>query len=319
MVKIVFLETKTLGDDINLSKFNKLGKVVFYETSKEDEIAERVTGADVVVVNKLPMNQKTLGDKTTVKLICVTATGTNNIDYIYTREKKIAVTNVKGYSTPTVVQHTFALYFYLMEHLAYYDNYVKSGQYAESNLFTHLDRCFHDLQSMTWGIVGLGEIGRGVAAMAQAFGADVIYYSTSGKNKNQDFLQVEFDELLGRSDVVSVHAPLNENTKGLFGYEAFQKMKPSAYFLNLGRGHIVVEEDLARALNENLIAGAGLDVLCKEPMTSENSLLKVNNREKLIITPHIAWASVEARERLMEEVYKNIEAFQNGEKRNVIE
>ncbi|WP_331464157.1 D-2-hydroxyacid dehydrogenase [Velocimicrobium porci] len=318
-MKIVFLETKTLGDDINLSKFNKLGKVVFYETSKEDEIAERVTGADVVVVNKLPMNQKTLGDKTTVKLICVTATGTNNIDYIYTREKKIAVTNVKGYSTPTVVQHTFALYFYLMEHLAYYDNYVKSGQYAESNLFTHLDRCFHDLQSMTWGIVGLGEIGRGVAAMAQAFGADVIYYSTSGKNKNQDFLQVEFDELLGRSDVVSVHAPLNENTKGLFGYEAFQKMKPSAYFLNLGRGHIVVEEDLARALNENLIAGAGLDVLCKEPMTSENSLLKVNNREKLIITPHIAWASVEARERLMEEVYKNIEAFQNGEKRNVIE
>lgn len=318
-MKIVFLETKTLGDDINLSKFNKLGKVVFYETSKEDEIAERVTGADVVVVNKLPMNQKTLGDKTTVKLICVTATGTNNIDYIYTREKKIAVTNVKGYSTPTVVQHTFALYFYLMEHLAYYDNYVKSGQYAESNLFTHLDRCFHDLQSMTWGIVGLGEIGRGVAAMAQAFGADVIYYSTSGKNKNQDFLQVEFDELLGRSDVVSVHAPLNENTKGLFGYEAFQKMKPSAYFLNLGRGPIVVEEDLARALNENLIAGAGLDVLCKEPMTSENSLLKVNNREKLIITPHIAWASVEARERLMEEVYKNIEAFQNGEKRNVIE
>lgn len=318
-MKIVFLETKTLGDDINLSKFNKLGKVVFYETSKEDEIAERVTGADVVVVNKLPMNQETLRDKTTVKLICVTATGTNNIDYIYTREKKIAVTNVKGYSTPTVVQHTFALYFYLMEHLAYYDNYVKSGQYAESNLFTHLGRCFHDLQSMTWGIVGLGEIGRGVAAMAQAFGADVIYYSTSGKNKNQDFLQVEFDELLGRSDVVSVHAPLNENTKGLFGYEAFQKMKPSAYFLNLGRGPIVVEEDLARALNENLIAGAGLDVLCKEPMTSENSLLKVNNREKLIITPHIAWASVEARERLMEEVYKNIEAFQNGEKRNVIE
>lgn len=318
-MKIVFLETKTLGKDIDLSEFNKLGDVIFYETSRENEIAERTREADVVIVNKLPVNQQTLGPKTAVKLICVTATGTNNVDFTFTREKNITVTNVKGYSTPTVVQHTFALYFYLMEHLAYYDNYVKSEQYAKSNLFTHLDKEFHDLQSMTWGVVGLGEIGRGVASMAKAFGADVIYYSTSGKNRNQDFLQVDWNELLQRSDVISVHAPLNDKTKGLFDYEAFQKMKSSAYFLNLGRGPIVVEEDLARALNENLIAGAGLDVLCNEPIEQENPLLNIKNLQNLVITPHIAWASVEARERLMKEVYKNIEAFKNKVKRNVIE
>ena len=318
-MKIVFLETKTLGKDIDLSEFNKLGDVIFYETSRENEIAERTREADVVIVNKLPVNQQTLGPKTAVKLICVTATGTNNVDFTFTREKNITVTNVKGYSTPTVVQHTFALYFYLMEHLAYYDNYVKSEQYAKSNLFTHLDKEFHDLQSMTWGVVGLGEIGRGVASMAKAFGADVIYYSISGKNRNQDFLQVDWNELLQRSDVISVHAPLNDKTKGLFDYEAFQKMKSSAYFLNLGRGPIVVEEDLARALNENLIAGAGLDVLCNEPIEQGNPLLNIKNLQNLVITPHIAWASVEARERLMKEVYKNIEAFKNKVKRNVIE
>ena len=318
-MKIVFLETKTLGDDIDLSEFNRLGDVIFYETSTVEEIEERTKGADIAIVNKLPINQKTLGEKTSLKLICLTATGTNNVDFTYTNHMEITVTNVKGYSTPTVVQHTFALYFYLMEHLAYYDNYVKSGQYEKSTIFTHLDECFHDLQSMTWGVVGLGEIGRGVANMAKAFGANVIYYSTSGRNNNSDFEQVEWNELLKRSDVISVHAPLNEKTKGLFEYKAFQKMKPSAYFLNLGRGPIVIEEDLAKALDENLIAGAGLDVLCSEPINAGNPLLEIKNNQKLIITPHIAWASIEARKRLMEEVYKNIVAYQSGEKRNVVE
>lgn len=318
-MKIVFLETKTLGDDIDLSGFCKLGDVTFYETSKLDEIEERTKEADVVIVNKLPMNEKTLGTGNALKLICVTATGTNNVDFQYTREKNITVTNVKGYSTPTVVQHTFALYFYLMEHLAYYDDYVKSGEYAKSNIFTHLDKSFHDLQSMTWGIVGLGEIGRGVATMAKAFGANVIYYSTSGKNKTDDFTQVEWDELLKQSDVISVHAPLNDQTRGLFDYKAFEQMKPTAYFLNLGRGDIIIEEALAKALDNQLIAGAGLDVLCSEPIKKENLLLKIKESEKLIITPHIAWASIEARKRLMDEVYQNIVAFQKEEKRNVIE
>lgn len=316
-MNIIFLETKTLGFDIDLALFGELGEVQFYDTTKKEEIAERVEDADVVIVNKLPMTEETLKNAKQIKLICVTATGTNNIDFDYTNKHGIIVTNVKGYSTSTVVQHTFALFFYLMEHMPYYDNYVKSGLYTKSSIFTHLDKKFYDLAGKTWGIVGLGEIGKGVAKAAEAFGCDVIYYSTSGKNQNPDYKRVSWEELLAQSDVVSVHAPLTLETKELFNQDAFEKMKQTAIFLNLGRGPIVDEAALTKAIKEGQIAGAGLDVLCTEPM-AEDSPFRELNSDRLVITPHIAWASVEARERLIHEVYENIVSYQNKIERNIV-
>ncbi len=317
-MKIVLLEKKTLGNDINLSAFEELGEVKMYETSTREEAKERITDADVVVMNKLNMDEDLLKDAANVKLICITATGTNNIDFDYAKKRGITVTNVKGYSTTTVVQVTFSLLFYLIGKLPYFDHYVKSGEYEKSDIFTHLGGGFSDISNLTWGIVGLGEIGRNVARVATAFGSKVIYYSTSGKNQNPDYRQVSFDELLEQSDIISVHAPLNENTKNLFDKNAFAKMKKTAVFLNLGRGPIVVEEALAEALEKEEIAAAGLDVLSVEPITADNPLNRIKDSGKLIITPHIGWASRETRQKLMDEVYKNIEAFQRGEGRNIV-
>lgn len=308
-MKIVFLDAKTIGDDIDMSKFDALGDVVKYNFSTREEALERTKDADVVIINKVEINEKSIGNAEHLKLVCVTATGTNNLDKEYLEKRGIEWRNVAGYSTETVAQHTFALLFYLMEKLSYYDEYVKSGKYVEDVMFTHFSNVFHELYGKTWGIVGLGNIGRRVAEIAKLFGCRVIYYSTSGKNSNPDYERVTFDELLAQSDVVSVHAPLDENTRGLMDYDAFSKMKKSAIFLNFGRGPIVIEQDLADALNEGLIAAAGLDVLCVEPMSADNPLLSIKDSEKLIITPHIAWASVEARNRLMDTIYSQIKEY----------
>lgn len=317
-MKIVILDAMTLGNDLDLSKFEKIGEVVRYETSTQEEAAERVVDADIIIVNKVLMNEATLKNAEKLKMIAITATGFNNIDFNYTRTKNITVANVGGYSTDSVVQHTFALMFYVMEKLSYYDNYVKSGEYEKSPVFSHFDRVFMELKGKTWGIIGLGEIGRSVADVAKAFGCRVIYYSTSGRNNNSDYERVSFDEILEQSDILSIHAPLNQATENLMDYEAFQKMKKTAILVNVGRGPIINEADLARALDEGLIGGAGLDVICKEPMAADNPLKKMQDSSKLIITPHIAWATFEARSRLMDEVYKNIEAFLKGEARNVL-
>jgi len=317
-MKIVFLEKDTLGEGINYSEFGKIGEVVYYGLSTPEQVPERVKDADIIVVNKIPMNAESLKGAENLKLICITATGTNNVDFDYTNKAGITVTNVNGYSTESVVQHTFAMLFYLMESLSYYDNYVKSGAYTDAPFFTHFRKAFHNLSGMTWGIVGLGNIGRGVAKVAEAFGCKVIYYSTSGKNSNPDYERVDFDTLLATSDVVSIHAQLNEATNQLFNKEAFSKMKSSGIVLNLGRGPIIDEQALKEALDEGLIAGAGLDVLCVEPMSKENPLRNVKEAERLFITPHIAWASVEARNLLMEEIAENMKAFLRGEERNVV-
>ena len=310
-MKIVFLDAKTIGDDIDLSRFDALGDVVKYSFSTPEESLERTKDADVVIINKVEINEKTIGKADHLKLVCVTATGTNNLDKEYLAKRGIEWRNVAGYSTETVAQHTFALLFFLMEKLSYYDNYVKSEKYVGDVMFTHFAHVFHEVNGKTWGIVGLGNIGRRVAEIAKLFGARVIYYSTSGKNNNADYERVSFEELLAQSDVVSVHAPLDENTKGLMNAEAFAKMKKTAIFLNLGRGPIVVEQDLADALNNGEIAAAGLDVLSVEPMSADNPLRQIKDSEKLIITPHIAWASVEARTRLMEIICNQIKEFMN--------
>lgn len=317
-MKIVLLDAMTLGNDIDLSQFNKIGEVVRYEQSTPDEAAMRLRDADIAIVNKVPMNEVTLAGAPNLKMIALTATGYNNVDFKYTGERGITVANVSGYSTDSVVQHTFALMFYVMEKLSYYDNYVKSGEYEKCPMFTHFDRTFMELTGKTWGIIGLGEIGRGVAKVAKAFGCRVIYYSTSGKNANPDYEQVNFSEILAQSDILSIHAPLNAATENLMNYEAFKQMKPNSILINVGRGPIVNEEDLVRALDEGLIGGAGLDVIGREPMAADCPLKKIKDSTKLIVTPHIAWATVEARTRLMNEVYKNIEAFLAGKMRNVV-
>ena len=307
MRKIVMLERDNIGADVDLSYFEKLGDLTVYGTTPNELVKERIGDADVLVINKISMNETTLKEAENVKLICVTATGTDNVDMEYCEKRRIAVKNVRSYSTESVVQHTFAMYFYISEKLRFYDDYVKNGEYIKCPRFTFFGEQFHELAGKTWGIVGLGEIGARVADIAKAFGCKVIYYSTSGRNDNAAYKRVDFDTLLAESDIISVHAPLNAQTKHLFTYDAFNRMKTSAYLINVGRGPIVKEDDLCKALNENLIAGAGLDVLEQEPMSAQNPLFSIKDSRKLLITPHIAWATTEARSRLMEQVYKNIE------------
>lgn len=308
-MKIVFLDAKSIGEDIDLSGYRELGEVVKYDFSTPQEASERVGDADVLVLNKVPVNEETIGKADKLKLVCVTATGTNNLDKEYLNSRGIAWRNVAGYSTESVAQHTFAMLFYLLEHLPYYDDYVKSEKYVEDRMFTHFDRKFSEICGMTWGIIGMGTIGRHVAELAKLFCCEVLYYSTTGKNNQPDYQRVSFAELLEQSDIVSVHAPLTEETENLMDEAAFSKMKKSAIFLNLGRGPIVSEEALAAALENGEIRAAALDVLCAEPMSRENPLRRIKDSDKLLITPHIAWASLEARTRLMEIILGQIREF----------
>ena len=301
-MKIVFLDAKSIGEDIDLSGFDALGEVVKYDFTTDEEVPKRVADADIIIVNKVNINEKTIGGAEHVKMVCVTATGTNNLDKEYLESRRIIWHNVAGYSTESVTQHTFAIAFYLLEKLRYYDDYVKDEKYIDDTVFTHFANRFFELSGKTWGIIGLGNIGRRVAGIAKSFGCRVIYYSTSGKNHNKEYEEVDFDTLLAESDILSVHAPLDENTQNLMDKDAFEKMKNTAIFLNLGRGPIVVEADLADALEQGRIAAAGLDVLCIEPMSPDNPLRRIKDSDKLLITPHIGWASVEARTRLMQTI-----------------
>ena len=318
-MKIVILDAKTLGDDIDLEIFSQFGDVEIYPTTSPAELYERIEDADIIITNKVVIDKDAINAARNLKLICEAATGYNNIDVLYAKEKGIAVTNVAGYSTESVVQTTFGMLFYLLMHLRYYDDYVKSGEYAKSDIFTHLGRPFWEIHGKRWGIIGLGTIGRRVAEVAESFGCDVIYYSTSGVERPEKYPRYPLDELLKTSDIVSIHAPLNEKTKNLITINELQLMKENAILLNLGRGGIVNEKDLAIALDSDMIGGAGLDVLEKEPIDPENPLLKIKNKEKLLITPHIAWTSIEARKRLVNEIVENIRAFLNGEIRNRVD
>ena len=308
-MKIVFLDRSSIGEDIDLTKFEGLGEVVNYDFTYPKEVPERAADADILIVNKTLINEDTIGKAQNLKLVCVTATGTNNLDKDYLAKRQIEWRNVAGYSTETVAQHTFSMAFYLLEHLPYYDNYVKSGAYMGDRSFTHFSKSFHELSGMTWGIIGLGTIGHRVADIADCFGCKVQYYSTSGKNHDDKYTEVDFDTLLKTSDIISIHAPLNEATEGLIDDKALKKMKPDGILLNLGRGPIVDERALADAILNNKIGGAGLDVLSVEPMQKDNPLKEVMSDDRVIITPHIAWASVEARVRLMDIIYSQVKEF----------
>lgn len=308
-MKIVLLDTLTFGDT-NLDKFNELGEVVNYKTTSPEQTLERIADADLIVTNKVVITEDMMSKCNNLKLICVAATGMNNIDLAAAKAKNIEVKNVAGYSTGSVIQHTFSMLFYLMGHSRYYDEYVKDGSWQKSEIFTHVEKPFFELKGKKWGIIGLGEIGKGVARIATAFGADVSYYSTSGKNNSSDYKKESLSNILEKSDIISIHAPLNSSTKDLIAHSEFLMMKDGAILLNLGRGGIVDEKALLYILDAKHIY-VGLDVLEKEPMSKDNPLMNIKAQERLYITPHIAWTSVEAREKLIESVINNIKSL-NG-------
>jgi glycerate dehydrogenase len=316
-MKLVILEKSSYGEDIDYSSLEALvDEIVAYPLTPQDLVAERIADADAILVNKLLINESSLAQAKNLKLILEGATGYNNIDLDYVRSRSIAAANVAGYSVQIVPQHTFALYLTLSEHMAYFDQYVKSGDYSRGGSFSHFTPTFNELEGKTWGIIGLGNIGKRVARIAEAFGCRVIYYSTSGKNNDAVYTRVDLDTLLAESDVVSIHSPLNDNTFHLINDDALARMKSSAYLINVGRGPIVDEAALVRALDQGIIAGAALDVMEQEPLPLDSPLLTVKDPEKLLLTPHMAWASCEARQRLMEEIAENLKAFQQGQRRN---
>ena len=304
-MKIVFLDALTLGD-VDFDRFRKLGEVVIYQTTSKDETLSRVKDADIVVTNKVIIDKEIM-DKTNIKYIQIAATGMNNVDLEYAKKKGIIVKNVAGYSTNAVIQHTFALVLSLLNKICYFDKYTRE-KYPESKIFTHIQNWF-EINGKTWGIIGLGEIGRGVAKLAKAFGAEVVYYSTSGKNQNKEFKRVSLEELLKTSDIISIHAPLNKNTKNLLNKNNLTLIKNGSILVNVGRGGIINEKDLAEILEKKDIF-VGLDVFEKEPINKDNPLLKFT--EKTILTPHVAWTSMEARKKLMDGIYANISEWING-------
>ena len=312
-MKIVYLDSLAMGDDIDLTIFEQFGEFVKYETSTTEEAIARVTDADVVLTNKVVINDETVGHAKNLKLVCVTATGTDNLDKDYLDGRGIGWRNVAGYSSNSVAQVTITMLLYLLTNCRYYDDYVKNGDYIKSPIFTNLDHKFFELAGKTWGIIALGAIGRQVAVIAKAFGCKIVYYDVvkNAEAESLGYEYVDLDTLLATSDVVSIHAPLTEETRNLINKETLAKMKSSAYLINVARGPIVNEQDLADALNNNEIAGAGLDVLTVEPMLPDNPLRNVTDGSKLFIAPHIAWGSVEARTELIRLVAENIRTYFN--------
>ena len=317
-MKLVVLERNSVGTDIDISCFEKFGEVTYYPNTVEENTAERIKDADIIIANKAPLNKMTMQDAPNVKLICLFSTGYDSVDVEYCKDRGIRVANVVNYCTSAVAQHTLLLALMLTEKIAFYDQYVKLGTYSAQDRFSNFDRAFNDLEGKTWGIVGMGNIGRRVAGLAQTFGCKVIFYSASGQSTCTEYERVDFDTLLKESDILSLHCPLSDRTRGLLDKAAFAKMKKSAILVNVARGPVVDTQALYDALIHDEIAAAGLDVLEKEPMTKDNPLGKIQDSTKLIITPHMSWASVESRTRVVDEVYKNIEAFLNGENRNIV-
>lgn len=314
-MKIVFLDRETVGHDIDTTKFREFGELVEYDTTNRDQVKEYIKDANVIIFNKTVMNEDMLVNAKELKLICVTATGFDNIDLDYCRKNKIACCNVVGYSTPSVVQHTFASTLYILEKLDYYDKFVKSEEYANQSSFTNFSKTFYELEGKTWGIIGMGNIGKKVAEVARTFGANVITHSITNKD-NKDYKNVSFDDLLNQSDILSLHCPLSDLSRNLINLEALKKMKSNAILVNVARGPVVNDADLYYALENNLIYGAALDVLTNEPMAKDNPLINFKDSNRLLITPHIAWASYESRSRCLSEIYENIHSFIKGDRRN---
>ena len=316
-MKIVFLDAKTIGDDIDLSGFDSLGEVTKYNFTTPEEAPERVKDADVLIINKVPINENTVGTAKNLKLVCVTATGTNNLDKDYLDSHKIAWRNVAGYSTETVTQHTFAMLFYLLEKLRYYDDYVKDGNNINDTSFTHFAEHFSEINGKTWGIIGLGAIGLWTARMAKGFGMKVIANSRHKKTGPQydGIEQVSMEEIFERSDVISIHCPHTKETENLLNREAFAKMKDGVIIINTARGIIIDEEALLEALESRKVYMAGLDVVANEPPQYQIPLMQ---SPYTFITSHIAWQPKAARLRAVDLAVKNFRSYLEGMPTSVI-
>lgn len=299
------MDASTVGS-VSLAPIQALGELVCYPTSTAQEALERVSDAEVLIINKVKVNAALMDAAPRLRLICEAATGVNNIDLQAAEERNIPVRNVAGYSTDAVVQLTFAMLLHMVCRTAQHDTFVKDGSYSRSPIFTDASAPFMELSGKTMGIVGMGTIGQKVAGVASAMGMKVIYFSTSGTSHCTLYPSVNLESLLSQADVVSIHAPLNERTDGLIGAEQLALMKESAYLINIGRGGIVQEQALANAISGQKIAGAALDVFTCEPLPQDHPLLNTAHPERLTLTPHIGWASKEALSRLIAGVANNI-------------
>ena len=304
-MKIVYLDSATVGET-PMDGIAELGELVCWPESTPEEALERVRDCNVLIVNKVLVTRALLDAAPELRLVCEAATGVNNIDLEACRERNIPVRNVAGYSTDSVVQTTFMHILSLMGNAPYFDNTVKDGTYSKGTLFTDVSRPYIEIKGKRIGIVGMGAIGTGVARVAEAFGMEVVYYSTSGTGHCKEWPSISLGELMRTSDVISIHAPYNERTAGLIGAGELAMMKPSAIIVNMGRGGIVDEAALAEVIDNDLIGGAALDVFTKEPLPGDSPLLRTRHPEKLRFTPHTAWASTEALTRLVNCIAENI-------------
>ena len=316
-MKIVILDAKTLGDDIEFSEIERLGDLTIYKTTSELQLEERIKDAEVIIVNKVKLNKENLVFAPKLKLICVTATGYDNIDVNYCWRKQIGVCNVKGYSTDSVAQLTVAMALSLVTHLGEFDAYVKDGRYTESGVQNRLKPYFHEIKGMVWGIIGFGNIGGEVARIARGLGCDVLVTPHKVQGK-YDFI-VPLDELLERSDIISVHVPLTSETESMISRERIAKMKDGAVFINVSRGAVCDEEALADAVKDGKIGGLGIDVYSKEPLDTISPYNRILNVRNVIFTPHMAWGAYEARVRCISEIAKNIETYIMGGTRNRVD
>ena len=304
-MKIVFLDAATMGD-ASMAEISALGEFVCYPSSTAEEARSRAADADVVLLNKVIVDQAFLDAAPRLKLVCEAGTGINNINTELCRQRGVIVRNVAGYSTDSVAQTAWMHILNLAGMAFHYNAYVKDGRYSAGSIHVDAGHHFTELTGKTLGIIGMGAIGQRVASIARAFGMKVMYYSTSGTSHCKDYPSVPLDELLRVSDVISIHAPYNEKTAGLIDYDGLRKMKPTAFLVNTGRGGIAVEKDLARAVDEGIIAGIAIDVYEKEPIPLDHPFLQVRHPERVILSPHIAWYSREARAKLAHEMAENI-------------
>ena len=314
-MRIVMLDAKTLGNDIGFDELDALGELTVYGSTAPDEVEERIADADVVVLNKIKLNGTNLKNAKNLKLICVTATGYDNIDTEYCKSRGIAVCNVVGYSTDSVAQLTVALALELAMRMPTYTRFVKNGAYTESGIANRLEPCFYELSGKVWGIVGMGNIGKKVAEVAKAFGCRVI---CTKRSYEEGLDIVELPELMKEADIISVHLPLSDSTRGIISKDMLALMKKDAIIVNVARGAVVDESALADAVREERIYAAS-DVYSVEPFGKDHPFYDIMDRENFVLTPHMAWGAYEARKRVISEIAINITAFYSGEIRNRVD
>ncbi len=314
-MKIILLDTGTLGADVDLSPIRKAGTVTEYRATAPSEVADRVREAEVVVTNKIKLNESNLAGACSLRLICVTATGYDNIDKDYCASRGIALCNVPGYSTESVAQLTLAMALTLVNHLNEYQTFVKNGSYSASGMANHLTPPFHELSSLTWGVVGGGAIGGRVAMLAEAFGCHVLMCRRTPDDRYE---QVCLDELCRRADILSLHVPLTEETKGMISRPRIDSMKKGAILINVARGAVTDEAALAEAIENGYLGGLGIDVYSQEPLPADHPFVSIMNRPNVCLTPHMAWGAIEARNRCVSVIGENIAAYEAGERKNRI-